>query len=222
MSTLPNGNNRWQNPDLKIYATDIAIDDPPATLRPGMSARVEILVTEIPSAIYVPAQAVAIASGKPSVWVRGSDGDAARSVTLGLSSDRYTQILDGLAEGEVVLLAPPKDPSHPGAGSERGNGKPGDGKPAGRGSRSGPGGGMKKKPDDSAAGTAPAAGSKPEADAAPASKPADSANPAPAATPTAPTPNAPAPPAAAPSGSSSAPARARPGAAAQNAARRGP
>jgi HlyD family secretion protein len=134
MATLPNSANRWQNPDLKLYPTDVAIDDPPATLRPGMSAKVEILVKEIGSTVYVPAQAVAIAAGKPSVWVRTSDGDASRAVRLGLANDRYTEVLEGLTEGEVVLLAPPKDAhAEPAASGERAP----DGKPAGRGGRGG-------------------------------------------------------------------------------------
>ena len=58
MSTMPSASNRWQNPDLKVYPTDIGVDAPPADLRPGLSAKVEILVAEIASTLYVPLQSV--------------------------------------------------------------------------------------------------------------------------------------------------------------------
>jgi multidrug efflux pump subunit AcrA (membrane-fusion protein) len=140
MSTLPDGNNRWQNPDLKVYPTDIGLEDAPPALRPGMSARVEIIVDDIESALAVPVQAVTTAGGKPAVYLKTASGSAARPVTLGRSSDRFVEVLDGLAEGDVVLLAPPKEAGGP--GGEGGAGKGGGRGPGGRGPGGGaPGGG---------------------------------------------------------------------------------
>ncbi|HVG92841.1 MAG TPA: HlyD family efflux transporter periplasmic adaptor subunit [Planctomycetota bacterium] len=109
VSTMPNAANRWQNPDLKVYATEVAIEDAPASLRPGMSAKVEILVGEVEDTLQVPVQAVTMASGIPRVWARDAGGDLPRSVKLGASSDRFVEVLDGLAEGDVVLLSPPRE-----------------------------------------------------------------------------------------------------------------
>jgi hypothetical protein len=74
-----------------------------------MSAKVEILVGEVEGALQVPVQAVTLASGLPRVWVRGAGGDAARPVTLGASSDRFVEVTEGLDEGDVVLLSPPRE-----------------------------------------------------------------------------------------------------------------
>lgn len=120
VATLPNSANRWQNPDLKIYATDVAIDAAPPTLRPGMSARVEILIEEIDAALFVPAPAVTIVAGKPTVHVRTSKGDEARTVALGASNDRFVEVRTGLAEGDRVLLAPPKAPPAASSGTDGG------------------------------------------------------------------------------------------------------
>src|SRR5205814_1984907 len=57
LSAMPSGANRWQNPDLKVYPTDVSISDAPPQLRPGMSAKVEIEIAEIPDALTVPVQA---------------------------------------------------------------------------------------------------------------------------------------------------------------------
>lgn len=125
ISTMPNQANRWQNPDLKLYATDVALEDAPNTLRPGMSARVEILVEELASAVYVPVQAVTFVAGKTTVYVREGGDEVARPVRLGLSSDRYVEVVEGLSEGEKVMLAPPKD-RHPAGGGKEGAAPSGD------------------------------------------------------------------------------------------------
>jgi len=123
MSTLPDAGNRWQNPDLKVYPTDIALEDAPPALRPGMSARVEIIVDDIEGALAVPVQSVSTAGGKTAVYLRTADGSTARPVKLGRSSDRFVEVLEGLAEGDVVLLAPPKEAGGPGGDGDAKGGR---------------------------------------------------------------------------------------------------
>jgi HlyD family secretion protein len=109
VATIPNAANRWMNPDLKVYTTEISIVDPPATLRPGMSAKVEILVEDIASTLSVPVQALTGTPGAPTVYVVGSSGTPEeRGVVTGPSNDRYVAIEKGLSEGDRVLLAPPR------------------------------------------------------------------------------------------------------------------
>lgn len=135
LATMPNASNRWQNPDLKVYPTDIVLEDAPAVLRPGMSAKVEILVKDIESALSVPVQAIGYTAGRPAVWRRaGGAGFEPTPVRLGQSSDRFAEVLDGVAEGDVVLLSPPRD-------AQKAAGAPRAGGPAG-GPRAGRGGGM--------------------------------------------------------------------------------
>jgi HlyD family secretion protein len=134
LSTLPSASNRWQNPDLKVYSTDIAFDEAPPELRPGLSAKVEILIDVVEGALAVPLQAVAGSPGKPAVWRRTAAGDAPRAVTLGESNDRFVEVKEGLSEGDVVLLAPPREkgPSGAEAAGGRDGEKPGEGAPAAR------------------------------------------------------------------------------------------
>lgn len=125
LGTMPNAANRWQNPDLKVYATDIVLESPLATLRPGMSAKVEILVKELDSTLAVPVQAVGWTSGTPAVWVRRGDAFEPHPVRQGLSNERFVEILDGIAEGDVVSLAPPKEAARPGGNDAGRKGGPG-------------------------------------------------------------------------------------------------
>jgi HlyD family secretion protein len=110
VATIPDAANRWSNPDLKVYATEVAIEAPPPVLRPGMSAKVEIAVEEHASVLSVPVQALSGPPEAPAVWVVGGDGLRRRGVRTGASNDAFVVVLEGLHEGEVVSLAPPADP----------------------------------------------------------------------------------------------------------------
>jgi multidrug resistance efflux pump len=111
VAPLPNPSESWLNPDRKVYATTIRLNEVPPTVRPGMSSQVEILIADIPDALRVPVQAVTGTAEEPKVWVQTPEGRAERRVKLGLSNDRYVQILEGLSEGERVYLAPER-PRH--------------------------------------------------------------------------------------------------------------
>jgi multidrug resistance efflux pump len=209
LSTLPNASNRWQNPDLKVYATDIAFDQAPPELRPGLSAKVEILIDEIEDALAVPLQAVAGSAGKPAVWKRTASGDAPVPVVLGESNDRFVEVKEGVAEGDVVLLAPPREKGAPASERSERNGpasamdgeKPREGTPSPRPGR-GAGGGRRAErggegaPAGTPAADAPAGGTQKREGAAPPT-PNGGTPPrvegAPGATPPAPPPAAPAP-----------------------------
>src|SRR5690606_11002452 len=119
--------------------------------------------------LSVPVQAVTTFGGKAAVYLQTSGGGAARPVKLGRSSDRFVEILEGLAEGGVVVLAPPKEAGGPGgvAGAKGGR--------SGRGSR-GAGSGA---PTGTPARGTPGAGKR-----GPAPTPAMDAAPAPAGAPT--------------------------------------
>jgi HlyD family secretion protein len=78
---------------------------------PGMSATVEIIVADLPDALYVPRQALNRYQGTSYCWVAGPEGAQPRRVEVGHMSARYAEITRGLSEGEEVLLAEPQQPS---------------------------------------------------------------------------------------------------------------
>ena len=53
--------------DIKVYPTHVRIDDPIPSLRPGMTAEVEILVTELDDVLSVPIQAFLVYNGQVSM-----------------------------------------------------------------------------------------------------------------------------------------------------------
>ena len=108
---LPDAQSAFLNPDLKVYATQIYIEQDAGDLRAGMTCRADIIVAQYADAIYVPVQSVTRVGTQHMVYVMGSDSVEARDVKVGLDNNRMIRILEGLSEGEKVLLNPPLAPS---------------------------------------------------------------------------------------------------------------
>ncbi|MDD5327134.1 MAG: efflux RND transporter periplasmic adaptor subunit [Phycisphaerae bacterium] len=98
----------WLNPDLKVYSTDVGIDGTHDFLKTGMSAKVEIIIEELKNVISVPLQTVVNRDGKKVCYVMASKEPQQREVETGLFNDNFVEIKSGLAEGEQVLLNPPR------------------------------------------------------------------------------------------------------------------
>jgi RND family efflux transporter MFP subunit len=93
--------------DVKVYTTLVTIDNPLGGLRPGMTAQVEILVTQLDDVLSVPVQAVLEFKGKDYVYVARPDGEfVRREIKKGTSNDKLLEVKDGLQAGEEVALSP--------------------------------------------------------------------------------------------------------------------
>jgi HlyD family secretion protein len=106
VGVLPDSRNRWMNPDMKLYPCTIAIKGTRPWLKPGMSAKIEILVKQIPECVYVPMQAVSVRDGKQVVYL-GDGGRKEREIQAGEFNDEFIEIRSGLEAGDVVLLRAP-------------------------------------------------------------------------------------------------------------------
>lgn len=118
IAPLPDAMSIWLNPDLKVYNTDIYLEGDVTGLRTGMSCQAEIIIEEIEDALYVPLQAVTVLGGLQVVYVEGTRGYVPREVEVGRSNRRMVHILEGLSEGDRVLLSPPLATSSGGSGKE--------------------------------------------------------------------------------------------------------
>jgi HlyD family secretion protein len=109
------------------FEIKISIQDPPSTLRPGMTAAADVLTRTNENALSVPIQSVAVRT-IDQLTTKGKAGDdaarkytadkdgfvevvfcldggkaVAREVKTGIQSDELIEILDGLAEGDEVV-----------------------------------------------------------------------------------------------------------------------
>ncbi len=98
----------WLNPDLKVYATDVSIDGTHNFLKTGMTAKVEVVIEELKDVISVPIQAVVNIEGKKVCFVSSGSSSERRQVETGAFNDSFVEIKSGLAEGDKVLLNPPR------------------------------------------------------------------------------------------------------------------
>lgn len=86
------------------YGVVISVDEDGLNLRPGMSVNAEIAAESVTDVIVVPNTAIKSSGSLVYVQVQSDDGTIEdREITVGLSDDFYTEIKDGLAEGEKVV-----------------------------------------------------------------------------------------------------------------------
>ena len=105
------------------FAVKVAIDDPHPSLRPAMTAKVDILTATSEDAVTVPVQAVVNRRlDEDGEEVRGSDAKsydevdvvylieddkaAVHTVVVGVSDVLHVEITDGLAVGDEVVIGP--------------------------------------------------------------------------------------------------------------------
>lgn len=106
MPEIPN----WMSPDLKVYSVTVSIKDALPVLKPGMSAQAEIMVDTIHDAVSVPIQAVTSYNGRRICFALQGNSPQPRLVETGQFNDKFIQILQGVQEGEKVLLHQPTIP----------------------------------------------------------------------------------------------------------------
>ncbi len=106
VSSVPLSGN-WPNYDLKEYEAVISVDDYSTSgkrLKPGLTAHVEIEVDDRDAVLQVPVQAVVEMAQQHYTCVLTDEGPQLRNVHIGQTNDVAIEILDGLAEGENVVL----------------------------------------------------------------------------------------------------------------------
>jgi multidrug efflux pump subunit AcrA (membrane-fusion protein) len=83
---------------------EVNVPNPDRKLKPGMFARVEVLVDTRKAALTVPVEVLRLGEGRPSVMVvRGGVVEPA-AVEVGLSDARFVEVRQGLTEQDQVIL----------------------------------------------------------------------------------------------------------------------
>src|ERR1035437_4390749 len=108
VAPLPDSQSRWGNPDLKVYATEILVTDKLPDIKPGVSARAEVLITNLVNVVSVPIQAVTTRKGKQVVFLASAPQEP-MPVIVGQYNTKFIQICSGVRDGDLVMLAPPFD-----------------------------------------------------------------------------------------------------------------
>lgn len=105
ISDMASNLNFWDRSSPKIYPTVISLDQNDPALRPGMTVEVDMISEVISNVLFVPVEALFVKEGNVYCNVKKSVGSEEREVSIGKSSSSYVEILEGLAEGDRVLLS---------------------------------------------------------------------------------------------------------------------
>jgi multidrug efflux pump subunit AcrA (membrane-fusion protein) len=103
VSSLPTTSN-----GITTYAVTCQLDQANPQVKDGMNAQIEFIQLEHPDVLMIPNKAVSIDKGKQYVNVVTEHGGKKvyekRAVTCGLSNGTYTEVSQGLEEGETVAV----------------------------------------------------------------------------------------------------------------------
>lgn len=95
----------WFSSTIKEYACAIEIMDPPDNIRTGMTAEVRIYVDQKKDALQIPIQGVYEHFGNTFTLIRTPAGEfETRKLSIGATNDTMATILDGVEEGEQVVM----------------------------------------------------------------------------------------------------------------------
>jgi len=103
-SVYPSGTTQ---DNVVYYLTSISVDNREGKLRPDMTANVSILIDRQKGVVTVPHKAVKREGNRKFVFVTNKGQLEKRLVKIGLRDQSYLEILDGLKEGELVVVGEP-------------------------------------------------------------------------------------------------------------------
>jgi len=108
VAPLPDPQHGWFDPGVKVYTAQVTLEGTHDVLRPGMSAKIEILVDQLYDVKIVPVHVVANRAGKKICYVATGGEPEEREVQTGAFNNTFVEIISGLEVGEKVLLSPPR------------------------------------------------------------------------------------------------------------------
>jgi len=105
VAQLPNPQGPF-NSALKVYLAQVDIVKPDELLKPGMSAKVEIVVEHLKDVLTIPIQCVMSQDDKRTCFVKTDEGIEERELVTGSFNKAFVQIVAGLVKDEAVILNP--------------------------------------------------------------------------------------------------------------------
>lgn len=87
----------------QFYTVKVKLDNPDGTVKPGMFARVLLPAEKKENVLTVPNEAVVIENGVQYVYTVVDGRIKKKSVNIGLSNDKITEIIKNLNENETVI-----------------------------------------------------------------------------------------------------------------------
>ncbi len=132
LAVLPDSSSSRYTPNLKVYPCTIHINGYHPWMKPGMNAKVEIIVDQLADVLYVPVQSIEVEQDHHFCYISNNGNLERREISTGLFNDEFIEVRDGLKGGEAVALSLPKkaEADMGGAGKPEPEGGPPKSKPS--------------------------------------------------------------------------------------------
>ncbi|MDD8020048.1 MAG: efflux RND transporter periplasmic adaptor subunit [Acidobacteriota bacterium] len=92
------------NKEDKTCSVFIGLNNQGEEIKPGMHAEIEIVTEIFPERLLVPQAAVLVRGGRPLVFVIENGLAKWRYIQTGQENEQYVEVLDGVKEGEPVII----------------------------------------------------------------------------------------------------------------------
>lgn len=107
LAVLPDSSSTRYTPNVKVYPCTIHIDGAHDWLKPGMNAKVEIIVDQLADVLFIPVQSIEVENDHHFCYVNTGSRLERREVSTGVFNDEFIEVRTGLQPGEEVALAVP-------------------------------------------------------------------------------------------------------------------
>lgn len=92
--------------EARTFNIRVALEEGREFVKPGMSADVEVIVARRQNALFAPSQAILEREGKKRVYVIADGRARAATVKVGESNWNSTELLEGVREGDRIVVNP--------------------------------------------------------------------------------------------------------------------
>ena len=100
------------NQDARVFEVKIRINESDTILRPAMTTKNTILTHREQDVVYIPIEALHVSESVTFVYRQQQNRVIRQQVRSGIRNENQIVILEGLQEGDVVLLSVPSDPEN--------------------------------------------------------------------------------------------------------------
>lgn len=108
LAVLPDSASSRYTPTLKVYPCSIHITGTYPWLKPGMNAKVEIMIDQLADVIFVPVQSIEVEEDVHFCYVENGSHLERREIVTGVFNDEFIEVRSGVEDGEAVALTVPK------------------------------------------------------------------------------------------------------------------
>lgn len=108
LALLPDSTSTRYTPNVKVYPCTIHIQGAHDWLKPGMNAKVDVIVDELEDVLYVPVQSIEVENDHHFIYVNNGSQLERREIQTGLFNDEFIEVRSGVSPGDAVALALPQ------------------------------------------------------------------------------------------------------------------